>query len=150
MDASKAERREGYTAALYAGRPFSGDDIESYDIQLEIQYGHEVVVPDGYTREQTRDLLEGYEEGYAIDQPDYSEITSVEETDFAGYPALLFAEVHDIPGYGASGKYTVRHIAFLADRKLWVFECRHWPDLPGSDNQTGADCDTTIASVKSK
>ena len=144
--ASRAERREGMNAAFFAGEQFQDFD-NSFTTQVEIHYTPEVTVPSGYTRAQEVELLESYREGYEATQTRHYKITSSERGDFAGYPALLFTSVDD--GTERAG-FTNKHIAFLADRKLLIFQCRYWPGLDEMDDAIGDSCDGIIASVKSK
>lgn len=145
-DASKAEVREGMHPALFAGEPFQDFD-NSFTAQVEVHYTREVAVPSGYSREEEFELLESYKDGYMGSQTARYKITGGEQADFAGYPALVFTGVDD----GTErADFTNKHIAFLADRKLWIFQCRYWPGLDELDNQLGNSCEGIIASVKSK
>ena len=123
------------------------DFEDSFTAQVEVHYTREVTVPSGYSREEEFELLESYKDAYMGSPTPHYKITGGEQADFAGYPALVFAGVDD----GTErAEFTNNHIAFLADRKLWIFQCRYWPGLDELDGQLGNSCDGIIASVKSK
>ena len=146
-DTRKAEVREGMEPLLFAGRQYMEFE-DSFVAQVEIYYAPKIVVPFGYSKEQEVDLLDSYGDGYRGSQTADYQITKGIRGNFAGYPALIFT-AEDDGTFGA--KSTTKHIAFLADRRLWVFQCLY---RPGMDEENGTDesesCDKVIASVKVK
>lgn len=144
--ASFADAREGMRALFFAGEQFQDFD-NSYTTQVEIHYTTENAVPSDQSRDQLFSLLESYREGYEGLQTRHYQITDSKQTDFAGYPALHFTAVDD--GTERAG-FTNQHIAFLADQKLWIFQCRYWPGLDEMDDQLGDSCGGVISSVAAK
>jgi len=144
--ASNAEARDGMRAIFFAGEQFQDFD-NSYTTQVEIHHTTENAVPSGQSREQLFSLLKSYRDGYEGSQTRHYKIMNSEQVDFAGYPALHFTAVDD--GTERAG-FTNQHIAFLADQKLWIFQCRYWPGLDDMDDGLGDSCGGIIASVKSK
>ena len=143
----KAELSEGMEPLLFAGRQYMEFE-NSFVAQVEIHYAPEIIVPSGYTREQEVDLLDSYGDGYTKSPKDHLQITENGRGEFARYPALLFT-TEDDGTFGA--KSTSKHIAFLADRRLWVFQCMYRPVM---DEENGTDesrsCERIIASVAAK
>ena len=113
-----------------------------YVVEAALYYDPDPIVPTGSSNAELVEYIAIY--GDVIEETGDVQRT---QTTFAGYPAEAFT-ISEQSERAVYAEKRMRHIAFLADRRLWSFYCVLY--TKADVTQPVSICGDVIASAKSK